>query len=93
MCGVVLLFPSSHLIHPFPRQSAPLIPNFSVVLRQVLSVAFNNNNNDNNNEGDDDDRPAKRYQREKYSGAPGKRLRCLYALQSTPFGRLLALES
>lgn len=62
MCCVVLLFfffsPSSHLIHPFLRQFAPLIPNFSVVLRQALGHTrqqYNNNEDDGN---DDSDRPA-----------------------------------
>lgn len=56
------LFPSSHLIHPFPRQSAPLIPNFSV----KLPVTLNNNNNGGNDE-DEDDRPANGIKGEKYS--------------------------
>lgn len=60
----------------------PISPSFYV----KLSVTLNNNNNN-------DDRPAKRHQRKKILGVPRKRLRSLYTLQSTSFGRLLALES
>lgn len=80
--------PSSHLIHSSPRQSAPLIPNFFAKLSVTLD-----NNNSNEGDDDDDDRPANGIKGKNILGAPRKRLRCLYTLQSAPFGRLLALES
>lgn len=90
MCCVVLFPPSRHTSStPFPVSPLRLFP-ISPSFFAKLSVTLDNNNS---NEGDDDDRPANGIKGKNILGAPRKRLRCLYTLQSAPFGRLLASES
>lgn len=75
---------------PFPVSPLRLFP-ISPSFFAKLSVTLDNNNS---NEGDDDDdRPANGIKGKNILGAPRKRLRCLYTLQSAPFGRSLASES
>lgn len=84
------LFPSSHLIHPFPRQSA-----YSQFLRRSpsssrsLSTTITTTTSKERTMAID---PANDIKGKNTRGTR-KRLRSLYTLQSAPFGRLLALES